>query len=388
MNSNRSTVIKIFFIFLLSFSLYGCGPAKYLIDFYGEQAQTYYFETEDNWRLAINHYPAAKNGFTKNNRAPVILCHGLGYNGLFWALNDNINLAKYLAGGGFDVWVLSLRGAGLSTKPGISIIKNITESRPGELKNASFKPSFLNWNIDDYIKYDIPAALKFVTEKTGKPKVTWIGHSLGGMIMYAYLGTNKPDMLKSVVTVGSPIIIPQPPNQILRAFAANKNLFKALLIINLRSGATGLAPFHKFLITPDEVLFFNKDNISDETVKKLLSYVVEDLPIGVVDQIIKLIQTGVFTSTDGSLNYTELIKNIDIPMLLACGKADNLAPPESVRYVYHNIKSNNKTFLMFGIANGYKIDYGHNDLILGPRSSKEVYPKIFNWLKVNAKLDE
>jgi len=371
----------------MALSLYGCGPAKYLIDFYGENAKTFYFDTEDNWRLAINHYPAHNNGFIHHNRAPVILCHGLGYNGLFWALDDNINLAKYLSKKGFDVWVLSLRGSGFSTKPGISVIKNITESRPGEFKNVSFKPSVLDWNIDDYIKYDIPAALKFVTEQTGKPKVTWIGHSLGGMIMYAYLGSNNPDLLRSVAAIGSPIIIPQPPNQILSAFVNNRHLFKAFLIVNTRSGATGIAPFRKFIVTPDEILFFNGNNVKDETVKKLLSYVVEDLPVGVVDQIIKMIQTGVFMSADGSINYTDQIKNIDLPMLLVCGKADNLAPPESVRRVYHDIKSKDKTFIMFGTSNGYKKDYGHNDLVLGTISEKEVYPKIYNWLKSNAKLD-
>ena len=387
MSSNKIIIIKTFFICFLSFLLFGCGTAKYLIDFYGENAKTYYVETEDHWRLALNHYPANNNGFIHHNRAPVILCHGLGYNGLFWALDDNINLAKYLSKKGFDVWVLSLRGAGLSTKPGISVIKNLTESRPGEFKNVSFKPSVLNWTIDDYIKYDIPAALKFVTEQTGKEKVTWIGHSLGGMIMYAYLGMNEPDLIKSVATIGSPIIIPQPPNQILSAFVNNKHLLKAFLIVNTRTGATGIAPFQKFIITPDEILFFNRNNVKDETVKKVLSYVVEDIPVGVVNQIIDLIQTGFFKSSDGSINYTDQIKNIDLPMLLACGKADNLAPPESVRLVFNQIKSENKTFIMFGTANGYKHDYGHNDLILGTIANKEVYPKIYNWLKINAELD-
>lgn len=390
MNSKKNNLIitKIFLICCLSVSLLGCGSAKYFIDFYGKEAKTYYFQTEDNWRLAMNHYPAKKKSFLTKPRAPILLCHGLGYNSLFWVLDDKINLAKYLSDRGFDVWLLSLRGSGLSTKPGISVIKNITETRPGELNNISFKPSFLNWSIDDYINYDIPAALKFICEKTGKKQITWVGHSLGGMIMYAYLGKNKPDRIRSVVTIGSPIIIPQPPNQILQAFAEIKNFFKACLIINIRSGATAIAPFHEFINTPDKVLFYNSDNINDETVTKVLTYVVEDLPLAVVDQMIKMIQTGIFTSKDGSINYTEQIKNIDVPILLICGKADNLAPPESVRYVYHQIKSERKKFIMFGIANGYKKDYGHNDLILGKNADTEVYPKIFKWLKLNTKLNK
>jgi len=47
---------------------------------------------------------------------PVILCHGLTYNALFWDLIPECSFAEYLSSQGFDVWAVSLRGSGLSQK--------------------------------------------------------------------------------------------------------------------------------------------------------------------------------------------------------------------------------------------------------------------------------
>ncbi len=376
-----STIIT----FLVAVAVTFCGCAGSNIRTYGaKSSETFYFKTEDDWRLAIHHYPA-KNLLIKNgNRAPIILCHGLGYNSNFWVLDEKINFARYLADRGYDVWVLSLRGSGLSTKPGLSVVKNIMDVRRGELRNISFRPSQLNWNIDQYVNYDIPAALNFVTEKTGKDQVVWIGHSLGGMIMYAYLTQNNSDKVASIVTIGSPIIEPHPLNLILNEFLRNRALFKAFLVINTRTGASGIAPFHRFIITPDAVLLYNRDNIASETVAKVLKNVVEDIPLGVVDQTMEMLRSGDFKSFDKSINYTSLLSKITTPALMCCGKADNLAPPESVRYAYHNVSSKDKKFAQFGRADGFKNDYGHNDLVIGKYAREEVYPHILQWLKTHA----
>ena len=70
--------------------------------------------TADGWTLVAHHYkptPAPRVG-----AMPVILCHGLTYNALFWDLVPEYSFAEYLAAQGFDVWAVSLRGGGLSQK--------------------------------------------------------------------------------------------------------------------------------------------------------------------------------------------------------------------------------------------------------------------------------
>ncbi len=371
-----ATIHKI--CFLISVGVFFSGCSMKLIGNHPDSSNnTLFFDTEDGWRLAVNHYISKT---PLKNRTPLVLCHGLGYNNLFWDLDAKVDFARYMSDYGYDVWVVSLRGAGASTKPGISILRNLTEVQLRELRNASFSPAKFNWNVDSHIKYDIPAILEFITQQAKVDKVTWIGHSLGGMIIYGYLGLYPSDKIQNVVTIASPILIPQPPNAILKAFLATKLLFKSLLLINIRTGSTAVAPFHRFLSTPDQALFYNKRNVDNHIIDKVLKFVVEDMPVGVVDQIMNMIANGDFLSYDGSVNYSERISNIDVPILLCCGKADNIAPPESVRYVYHNIASEDKTFALFGLADTYKIDYGHNDLILGKNAKREVYPLILKWL--------
>ncbi|MCK4850892.1 MAG: hypothetical protein KAT11_06050, partial [Phycisphaerae bacterium] len=75
------------------------------------QVQTHYTETSDGWRLQVDRYQPTKPDPANN---PVVLCHGLSYNNRFWDLTKKTSLARYLAERGYDVWTVSLRGAGLS----------------------------------------------------------------------------------------------------------------------------------------------------------------------------------------------------------------------------------------------------------------------------------
>ena len=42
--------------------------------------------------------------------------------------------------------------------------------------------------------------------------------------------------------------------------------------------------------------------------------------------------------------------------------------------------SADKTFVRFGVAEGFSVDYGHDDLLAGLASPTEVYPRIAGWL--------
>ena len=44
-----------------------------------------------------------------------------------------------------------------------------------------------SWTVDDLVKYDVPAILDYVERETGRDRVNWIGHSLGGMVVFTYL---------------------------------------------------------------------------------------------------------------------------------------------------------------------------------------------------------
>jgi polyhydroxyalkanoate synthase len=97
-----------------------------------------------------------------------------------------------------------------------------------------------------------------------------------------------------------------------------------------------------------------------------------------------MIRTGEFKRADGSYNYTRNLGKVTVPVLLLSGQVDNLAPPEVVRYAYDQVASTDKTYRMFGRVNGYRANYGHNDLVLGIRARDEVFPLIADWLTERA----
>lgn len=349
--------------------------------------ESYNAKTYDGWTLALKRYRLSD---TQDLLGPVILCHGFSYNGLFWDLDEAHSLAGYLADRNFDVWVVSLRGAGASTKPGFSAIKSIISTRLGDLpasiSQSTLDPRKFNWTVDNYIDYDVPAVIHYVTQVTGKPKVWWVGHSMGGMILYGHLERATDAPVAGFVAVASPMTITQPPNDVLKGITQQESLLKiSALAVNTTLPAKLASPLGGTVQTPLDTLFYNRENMEPLTITNLFLNVVEDVPQGVLDQFNSMIKTGQFTRADGSFDYTENLDKVEVPILLIAGQVDNLAPPEVVSFAYQRVSSTDKTYRMFGRVNGYKANYGHDDLILGKYSRDEVFPLISKWLTERAR---
>jgi len=183
----------------LALLLISCGceqPAKK-----GLEIGYYYAQTTDGKELVMRRY---KPGVLAADKSPVILCHGLSYNMLFWDLDPKVSLPLFLSNAGYDVWVLSLRGASPSTQPLNSAIRKLGRFRFDEQalltrKNKLKTITMTDWSDDEHIDFDVPAAIDRVIQETGHDKVHWIGHSMGGMIMFGYLQVN-PDAAAKVRT--------------------------------------------------------------------------------------------------------------------------------------------------------------------------------------------
>jgi pimeloyl-ACP methyl ester carboxylesterase len=356
------------------------GKPKRLVENHG-------VNTADGWILALKRY---RRDRASGVLGPVVLTHGFSYNGGFWDLDESHSLASYLADRDFDVWVVSLRGAGSSTKPGFSALKSIITTRwadlPATIPRATLDPSKANWAVDDYIDHDVPAIISYVTQATGRRKLYWVGHSMGGMILYSHLERVPDAPVAGFVAVASPMNIPQPPNDHLQGVLKQEGLLKiSALAINTTLPAKLTSPLGGAVQTPLDTLFYNRENMDHLTITNLFLNVVEDIPQGVLDQFMQLIRTGEFQRADGSYNYTRNLGKVTVPILLVAGQVDNLAPPEVVRFAYDHVGSADKTYKMFGTETGYQADYGHNDLVLGKHSKVEVFPVIARWLTERAK---
>lgn len=344
----------------------------------------YFIKTSDGWTLCLFRYMPKK---IDKKREPVILCHGFNYNSYTWDLDEKHSLARYLRDKGYDVWSVNLRGSGDSSKPALSDLRSMTklqfEKMPQILMRAPMNINKYDWTIDDHIHKDLPAIIEFVKSETTKRQVTWIGHSMGGLVMYGYLVSENPKNIKKFVAIGSMVNVKQPPNPVLALVAAQKPVTDASLLINttvayqLRNLTLGAFKL------PWEELFYNKENMDDITAIQMFRIAIDDTAPGVIAQLSEIIKNGDFMSVEKGINYTANLPRITTPILLIAGQKDLLGTLETAHYAYEHISSNNKRLEVFSRENGYSADYGHCDLLLGKKSQNEVYPFISRWLEEN-----
>lgn len=341
----------------------------------GKEIRTVFAKTEDGWEIALRRF---KPESLDRDRVPVILCHGLGYNGRFWDLDAEHDFPSYLRDAGYDTWVVDLRGAGESAKPAWDFVR-LPQVKPSAA--AKMKLDKLDWCADEHIQYDVPAAIDRVRKETGHDKIAWVGHSLGGMVMFGYIERFGNEKVQCIAALGLPMMIPRPPNNIVRDIPGFRGLMK--MVNNRWQAIAGAATLNQFK-SPIDALFYNDDNVELSAIMGLYLHATEDLPSKMIEQTLVLAETGEFRAMDGSINYTAEVPKVKAPVLLIAGKVDNLGDCEGVRNVYHRVSSTDKTFRLFGLANGDSIDYGHDDLIIGRRAAKEVFPFIRNWLDKRA----
>lgn len=317
--------------------------------------------TADGWSIALGRYrPRAK----PVSREPVILCHGLGANRFNLDLDERYSVARSLARRGFDAWVLELRGRGLVSRP-------------------SRDDAPLLFNFDDQAQHDVPTAIDFVLKVTGAERVSWVGHSKGGLLLYAYLARDldAQERVASAILLGSG-----------GGFGESRSLRRRLrLLIPLLSRLpvmpTGAIRGLARMVPPPRWLWknlANLDNIDPAIGQIAAATIVEDLPVGVVRQFLTWIGTGRFLSLDEKTDYLDGLRKARVPMLFVAGAKDPFCPPETIAVAHEALIAPEKKMIVAGVANGFSADYGHGDLAIGRNAPEEIFPLIDAFLGAHA----
>ncbi len=329
-----------------------------------------YAYTEDGWRLGVRHYvPASPDP----GKLPVVLCHGLGLNATFWTITDN-HLPAQLAARGYEVYVFDIRGSGENAKVGRS-----------DRVNRILRQTFLceraesRWTVDDIVKYDVPAILNYVQRDTGRNRVNWIGHSLGGMLVFTYLETSpQPERIANFVGMGSTIIQAETPqtgmlraNQGLRLlshFASPGRLGRPLAFVRI----PGMEMIDSF--------YYSNENVDPLTVSRFYGYTLEDTGRGALRQLAPYLRYGHMLSADRKIDYAARLGEITTPTLLIAGDGDIISDVPSTELTFAGLGSPDKAIMRFGKASGHVDDYGHCDLVWSRHAAREIFPPIINWL--------
>jgi predicted alpha/beta hydrolase len=316
--------------------------------------EVHFPRTADGWHVALHRHHPRHGG----DGLPVIVCGGYACNRHFVDYDERYSLARFLARAGFDAWVLELRGRGLSY-PGAGCVQ----------------PS--SWTFDDLVDFDVPTAVRHVAGATGRD-VAWVGHSMGGMVLYAYLGSEAAAPVSAGVTIASPLVFPRAASELLTRIGRVLLSLPFTDVIPQRWVLTGL--WSVLGHSAAAAVGMNPDNVDRALIGDALRRFMSDVPRAKLQQLAHWAVDGVFCSTDGRVDYRAGLRHVTTPLLVVAGSADRLATPAAVREALQRLVAAPAAYLEFGRAHGHRADYGHVDLILGHAAPEEVFPAVAGWL--------
>ncbi len=326
----------------------------------GHANEQHFTETKDGWKLALHRYKPEQLSVEKE---PVLLVHGFASNRFTWSLASDRSFATFLFDKGYDVWIAELRGSGDSD---------------GSTAFTDRKPDY---NFDTFLKMDIPALINYVKFTTQKEQVTYVGHSLGAMLGYAYLGTN-PDGggVKNLIALSGAANM-RDRNSAIDFLIKLKGMFALTPKIYGELIAQSNANNIGWTDTRFDALMWNNEAINPRALSMFAYNAVSNFPVTMLDQTTDWVDSGQFRSADKTLNYEELLPQISVPCFIGTGKVDAMATPREVKATFDKIGVKDKELKIFGTANGFAVDYGHVDLVTGDRVMTEVFPAIYAWLE-------
>lgn len=319
----------------------------------------------DGWlqARAADGHPLALAWFRaegpRRRREPVVLCHGVSANRFNVDLDDEVSLARALAARGFEVFALELRGRGRSRRPGLL----------GHLPRHGF---------DDYAALDVPAALEAVRARTGAERVHWVGHSMGGLVLYAHLAGAPGAPVRSAVTVASPLRV-ELPGWLRLALAV-----AARVPVPLVWGKVTflVAPLVGWVAHPPLGLLLNTKNMSRRRLRAAAANLVDDISHGEVRHFARMAR-GRFGSEDGRTDYAAGLSAVSVPFLVIAGAGDRVARTAGVRAGFEALGPGPHAWRLFGRESGDAVDFGHGDLLLGDAAPRVVFPEIAAWLEAH-----
>jgi pimeloyl-ACP methyl ester carboxylesterase len=325
--------------------------------------------TEDGWRLGVRHLRPSN---PDPGKLPVILCHGLGLNATFWTITEN-HLASQLSARGYEVFLFDIRGSGENAQ-----VRH-------EHVNRFMRGTFLrecgerSWTVDDLVRYDVPAILDFVERETGHDRVNWVGHSLGGMLIFAYLELGpRPERIANLVGMGSTIIQAEIPQSDM--LAANRGLRVLSLFASPGRLGRPLAFFRLPGMGQIDRFYYTTENVERETISRFYGYTLEDTGPGALKQLDPYLEYGHMLSADRTIDYSARLGEVRTPTLLVAGDGDIMSDVSSTELTFAALGSPDKALMRFGKSQGHVADYGHCDLVWSRYAPQEIFPPIIDWL--------
>ena len=309
-------------------------------------------KTDDQWQIHLHRRKPA-NGAGE----PVFFMHSLASNHLNFEVPHGFSLVDYLSKAGYDCWTLDSRAC-----------RDAAPRRPG-LQYAA--------TLDDVLTRDIPTALQYIREITGQPRVHWVGHSMGGMLLYAYDARTGGEGLASAVTLGSP-----PGFKGYRYMSHGPLLFLNRHAHTLLSAVfRGFAPYYDIWRPTSRLIPINWDNVHPKLRARELFHAAE-LPLPAIGAQMDQWAAGApWVMCDGAVDVDGHLPKLKTPLLAIFGGIDPFVSLARADEFFGAIENPDKRMIMLSRANGNSANYSHIELPFAIESETEVFGPILEWLQ-------
>uniref|UniRef100_A0A8D2PEM3 Partial AB-hydrolase lipase domain-containing protein n=1 Tax=Zosterops lateralis melanops TaxID=1220523 RepID=A0A8D2PEM3_ZOSLA len=345
-------------MFILSHGLCGQDLAhpisSEIIRYHGFPSEEYEVTTEDGYILAVYRIPAGRNDQNTGQKPAVFLQHAFLGDATHWISNlPNNSLGFLLADAGYDVWLGNSRGNTWS------------------LKHKTLKPcqkEFWQFSFDEMGKYDIPAELNFIMNKTGQKNVYYIGHSEGsaaGFIAF-YTYPELAKKVKAFFALGPVTVCPH-----VLHFSFPQLIF----------GRKGVAHQIEFLKGPVTQFCTSLDKFCTHVLCYIAGGSVKNINMSRVDVYVGHSPAG--TSAQNIFHWclhrnltappVYKIEEIKTPVAVWSGGQDTFADPKDMAKLLSRI-----TNLIY---HEHFPTWGHLDFIWGLDATEKMYMKIIELLK-------
>uniref|UniRef100_A0A2C9UKM8 AB hydrolase-1 domain-containing protein n=1 Tax=Manihot esculenta TaxID=3983 RepID=A0A2C9UKM8_MANES len=245
-----------------------------------------------------------------------------------------------------------------------------------------------NWDFDNYLEEDVPAAMEYIRAES-KPKdgkLLAIGHSMGGILLYAMLSRRgcegRDSGLAAIVTLASSLDYTT-SNSRLKLLLPLADPAQALSVPVVPLGALLSAAYPLSCRPPYVLSWLNylisaEDMMHPELLEKLILNNFCTIPAKLILQLTTAFRDGGLCDRSGKVLYKDHLHKSNVPVLALAGDQDLICPPEAVEETVRLIPKELVTYKVFGEPGGPH--YAHYDLVGGRLAVEQVYPCITEFL--------
>ncbi len=317
--------------------------------------EVFLVSTQDLWQIRMCRYRKGRTG-----GQPVLLVHGANANQYNFTVPEGISLVAYLVERGYDCWTVDLRGCRSSVPP--------FERNRGQV------------STDDFLNDDIPTAIRYIQQETGYARIHYVGHSLGGMLLYAYALKFGTDAIASGVTLGAPLGFEGlSPHRSPLLFKL-AGLYPALSGIVIR----GFIPFVSFFRINPGMFPTNMRNIAKTMNTGHFYRMLEDPLPGVLDDLSRWVNHSGWRMDEDNLNVLDGLNQLDFPLFALYAPLDPFVSISKAREFFEALPSADKRMLECSKEKGFKNDYNHCDLAFGHNGAREIFGPIARWFETHS----